>query len=92
MADLAVPAPDRKIVNRLRRVEGQVRGLERMVADGRECGEVLTQIAAIHAALDGVALGLVSRHAERCLADPGADPHERVDRLMAAVARLPRHG
>ena len=92
MASNGYPGPDttdQQLVNRLKRLEGQVRGLERMVAGGRECEDILPQIAAVHAALDQVALGLVSRHARECLAGD-EDPDSRVERLMVAVAHLPR--
>jgi DNA-binding FrmR family transcriptional regulator len=78
---------------RLRRIEGQVRGVQGMVADERYCIDVLTQIAAIQAALDKVALGLLDDHARHCVV--GADGDEQVDRtdeLMAAVGRLMRRG
>ncbi len=78
---------------RLARIEGQVRGIQRMVDDDRYCIDVLTQISAIQAALDKVALSLLDDHANTCVI--GAPPEERADRteeLMAAVARLMRRG
>jgi CsoR family transcriptional regulator, copper-sensing transcriptional repressor len=82
-----------QLQTRLRRIEGQVRGVQGMVADDRYCIDVLTQISAIQAALDKVALGLLDGHAHTCLI--GADPAEqnaRTDEMMAAVARLMRRG
>jgi DNA-binding FrmR family transcriptional regulator len=81
------------LLKRLRRVEGQVRGVERMVEDDRYCIDVLTQISAAQAALDKVALGLLDEHARHCVM--GADDEmqaDRTDELMAAVARLMRRG
>jgi DNA-binding FrmR family transcriptional regulator len=78
---------------RLARIEGQVRGVERMVEDDRYCIDVLTQISAIQAALDKVALGLLDDHARHCVM--GADEErqaDRTDELMAAVGRLMRRG
>jgi CsoR family transcriptional regulator, copper-sensing transcriptional repressor len=74
---------------RLRRIEGQVRGVERMVDEDRYCVDVLTQIGAIQAALDKVALGLLDDHARHCVigADPGLQA-ERTEELMMAVGRL----
>ncbi len=70
------PAPARgygaskdQLITRLRRVEGQVRGVERMVDDDRYCIDVLTQISALQAALDKVALGLLDDHARHCVID-----------------------
>ena len=56
-----------QLPKRLRRIEGQVRGIERMVEEDRYCIDVLTQIAAVQAALDKVALGLLDGHARHCV-------------------------
>jgi DNA-binding FrmR family transcriptional regulator len=75
---------------RLKRVEGQVRGIERMVADERYCIDILTQISAVQAALDKVALRLLEEHAAHCVIGPD-DRDERAEKtgeMMAAVARL----
>ena len=79
---------------RLRRIEGQVRGIEKMVEDDRYCIDVLTQISAVQAALDKVALGLLDGHARHCVVGGQAEgePEELTDELMAAVARLMRRG
>jgi DNA-binding FrmR family transcriptional regulator len=78
---------------RLARVEGQVRGVSRMVEEDRYCMDVLTQIAAVQAALDQISLGLLDGHARHCMQGKGAapdDPGEQVDELMGAVGRLLR--
>ena len=80
-----------QLAKRLARIEGQVRGIARMVDEDRYCIDVLTQISAIQAALDKVAVGLLDGHARHCLVDGHggpADPSERVDELMGAVTRL----
>jgi len=79
-----------KLLNRLRRIEGQVRGVERMVEDDRYCIDVITQISAIQAALDKVALSLLSDHARHCVVEGHATgtPEELTDELMSAVSRL----
>jgi CsoR family transcriptional regulator, copper-sensing transcriptional repressor len=81
------------LLKRLRRIEGQVRGVERMVEEERYCVDVLTQITAIEAALDKVALGLLEDHARNCVIG-GAEGRreERTTELMGAVNRLLRHG
>jgi CsoR family transcriptional regulator, copper-sensing transcriptional repressor len=83
-----------ELLTRLRRVEGQVRGVERMVEEDRYCIDVVTQISAIQAALDKVALGLLDDHAKHCVIGGAADaePEELKDELMAAVGRLMRRG
>jgi CsoR family transcriptional regulator, copper-sensing transcriptional repressor len=81
------------VLRRLRRIEGQVRGVERMVEEDRYCIDVVTQVTAIQAALDKVALELLSDHAAHCVlgAAKAAQP-ERTEELMGAVRRLLRHG
>ncbi len=81
------------VLKRLRRIEGQVRGVERMVEENRYCIDVVTQVTAIQAALDKVALELLSDHAAHCVvgASPG-EQGERTEELMATVRRLLRHG
>jgi DNA-binding FrmR family transcriptional regulator len=80
-----------QLLTRLRRIEGQVRGIQGMVADDRYCIDVLTQVAAIQAALDKVALGLLDGHAHACVV--GAEPEQKDERtaeMMAAIGRLLR--
>lgn len=78
---------------RLKRIEGQVRGVAKMVDEDRYCIDVLTQISAIQAALDKVALGLLDQHAAHCvLGAAEGDQAEKTDELMAAVGRLLRRG
>jgi len=82
-----------QLITRLHRIAGQIGGIERMVADERYCIDVLTQIHAVQAALDKVALGLLDDHAHHCVL--GAAPAERgakTDELMSAVGRLMRRG
>ena len=82
-----------QLLKRLARIKGQVGGVERMVEEDRYCIDVLTQIAAVEAALDKVALGLLDDHAHHCVI--GAEPElqgARTEELMAAVGRLMRRG
>ena len=87
-------ATKEQLLKRLARVEGQVRGVEKMVEDERYCIDVLTQISAIQAALDKVALGLLDDHAHHCVIGAPSAPERdaRTDELMAAVGRLMRRG
>jgi CsoR family transcriptional regulator, copper-sensing transcriptional repressor len=88
-------ATKQQLLLRLRRIEGQVRGVAGMVEDERYCIDVLTQIAAVQAALDKVALGLMDDHARHCMQGKGAapeDPDAQVDELMGAMGRLLRRG
>jgi DNA-binding FrmR family transcriptional regulator len=81
------------LLKRLRRLEGQVRGVQGMVEDDRYCIDIVTQVTAIQAALDKVALELLEDHAKHCVigAEPGQQD-ERTVELMSAVKRLMRHG
>jgi DNA-binding FrmR family transcriptional regulator len=82
-----------QLQKRLRRIEGQVRGVQGMVEEDRWCIDVITQISAIQAALDKVALGLLDEHARHCvMGAPDEQRADRSDELMAAVARLMRRG
>lgn len=79
----------RQLRNRLRRIEGQVRGVARMVDEERYCIDVLTQVSAIQKALDRVALELVSDHARECVIGAAeAKQEERTEELLAAIDRL----
>jgi CsoR family transcriptional regulator, copper-sensing transcriptional repressor len=78
---------------RLRRIEGQVRGVDKMVDEDRYCIDVVTQITAIQAALDKVALELLEDHAKHCVIDAATgDQDDKTEELMGAVKRLMRHG
>ena len=78
---------------RLRRIEGQVRGVEKMVEEERYCIDVVTQISAIQAALDKVALGLLDDHARHCIIEGRQGSSEDMtEELMSAVGRLMRRG
>ncbi len=83
-----------QLLARLRRIEGQIRGIEGMVEEDRYCIDVLTQISAAQAALDKVALGLLDGHAHHCVisAETKSERDEKTAELMAAVGRLMRRG
>jgi DNA-binding FrmR family transcriptional regulator len=86
-----VPVAQEEILARLRRVEGQIRGIQRMIAEQRECEAIVTQIMAARAALDKASLVIVSHHIEECLlrrsGDQEADP-ARLDRIVEFLLRL----
>ena len=86
-------ASKEQLLGRLRRIEGQVGGLQRMVNEDRYCIDVLTQISAVQAALDKVALGLLDDHAHHCVLGAKKDERDaKTEELMAAVGRLMRRG
>jgi DNA-binding FrmR family transcriptional regulator len=82
------------LLKRLRRVEGQVRGLQRMVEEDTYCIDVLTQISAATKALEAVALGLLEDHLHHCVAEAvaagGPEGDEKITEAAAAVRRLVR--
>ncbi len=79
---------------RLRRVEGQVRGIQRMVDEEKYCIDILTQVSAATKALQAVALGLLDDHLDHCVADAarsgGDEANEKLKEASAAIARLVR--
>jgi DNA-binding FrmR family transcriptional regulator len=87
-------APDKAaLVNRLHRIEGQVRGVERMIEEERYCIEVLTQIAAINTALESLAFQLLDQHVKHCVAGAMASGDEaemaqKTSELLEAVQRF----
>lgn len=83
-------AKDSKSANlkRLSRIEGQVRGLARMVEDDRYCIDILTQIGAVNTALESLAFKILDEHVRHCVA--GEPSQEKVEELLAAVHRFAR--
>jgi len=80
-----------RLLRRLARIEGQIRGVARMVDDDRYCIDVLTQIAAVQAALDKVSLTLMDDHVHHCVLDAeGESKTAKADELVQAVGRLMR--
>jgi DNA-binding FrmR family transcriptional regulator len=82
------------LLKRLRRIEGQARGLQRMVEDETYCIDILTQVSATTKALQSVALGLLDEHLAHCVVDAaragGPDAEEKVREASEAIARLVR--
>lgn len=81
-------------LTRLRRIEGQIRGLQRMVDEDAYCIDILTQVSAATRALQAVALGLLEDHIGHCVAEAvshgGPQAEEKVKEASAAIARLVR--
>ena len=82
-----------QLTKRLRRIEGQVRGIAKMVDEDRYCIDVLQQISAVKAAIDKVAVGVLEDHVRHCMSAGAADEERREEmtaELTAAVTRLAR--
>jgi DNA-binding FrmR family transcriptional regulator len=87
------PASDKAaLLRRMNRIEGQVRGIARMVEEERNCVDVLTQIAAVRSALDAAALQLLEHHAHGCLlrAVESGDGARTVSELMQVIGKFAR--
>ena len=81
-------------LKRLRRIEGQVRGVTRMVEDGKYCIDIITQVAAVNRALQAMALGLLDEHMSHCVVAAartgGAEQDAKLREASEAIARLVR--
>lgn len=81
-------------LRRLSRIEGQVRGIQRMVGEEKYCIDILTQVSAIQSALRNVARGLLDDHLRTCVADAakngGAEAEDKLDEVSEAIGRLMR--
>lgn len=79
------------LLKRLNRIEGQVRGVSKMVQDDKYCIDILTQVSAVKAALDKVALELLRDHANHCLTNDDVKPQgkeNKADELVGAISRM----
>ena len=74
-------------LRRLRRIEGQVRGLQRMIEEDTYCIDVLTQVSAATRALQSVAVGLLDQHVRHCVTNAAAEGPEEADRVITEATR-----
>jgi CsoR family transcriptional regulator, copper-sensing transcriptional repressor len=91
LEDEATREHKKSVLDRLRRVEGQVRGLQRMVEEGKPCADTVTQISAVMGAMKRVAAIMVAcsmRQAIQCAASDCRDPEKELDKLMDAFAKM----
>ena len=84
----------KRLMSRLRRIEGQVRGLQRMVAEDRYCADILTQIASVEQALGGVSKLLLRNHLSHCVTEAiqSGDPAQANEKFDELVKLFDRHG
>jgi DNA-binding FrmR family transcriptional regulator len=84
-----LPVDQDEILGRLRRVEGQIRGIQRMIVENRDCEAIVTQILAARAALDKASLLIASQHIEQCLLDGAREANPaRLKRIVEFLIRL----
>ena len=92
MSEYGYTANKQKYLNRLRRIEGQVRGLQRMVDEDKYCIDILTQVSAATNALESVAVALLEDHLGHCVAEAAAEggevAQEKIKEASSAIARL----
>ena len=86
------PSPvNQKALRRLKNIEGQVRGLQRMIEEGKYCVDILTQISAVRAALHSVGMLILRRHVETCVSDAieagGTNRADIIDELMTVLTK-----
>jgi len=77
----------KSVLNRLRRAQGQLTGIIRMVEEGRDCEDVITQMAAVSRALDRAGFAIIATGLQHCMADEGGEPADR-DRMRARLEKL----
>ena len=90
MANTATPDARKKLLKRLKRVEGQVRGIQRMIDEDKDCMDILIQVAAARAALDKVGLGIFENHTRSCIvrAVQEKEGEEVIEELMNVMTRF----
>ena len=92
MAQLRLAEQDKAtLLNRLKRAEGQMRGVQRMIEEGRDCESILQQLTAVRSAVHTASLALARAYATQCLveADDKLPPNQVIDSLMTALGKLP---
>jgi DNA-binding FrmR family transcriptional regulator len=93
VADRAAEREQQEILTRLRRVEGQIRGIQRMIEEGRQCEAIAAQLLAARAALDKASLHIMAHHIEMCLRGETDEPDSaRLDRIIAFFLRFAGSG
>ena len=90
MTQITSPEAKAELQQRLRRIEGQARGVQRMIDEGRDCKAILQQLAAIRSAAHQASLVLVRSYATQCLSQPESrrSPAELVDELVGVLAKI----
>ncbi len=80
------------VINRLKRIEGQVRGIQKMVEEDRYCVDILVQISAIRSALKNVGFSITERHIKHCVSDAiqSGDGDDAIDELMEVMKQFSR--
>lgn len=78
-------AENKKIMNRLRRAEGQLRGIQKMIEDEQECLDIITQLSAVRSGIDRVMGIIMAENLKNCFIDPDKDPEEQAKKVEQAI-------
>ncbi|ATO44096.1 metal-sensitive transcriptional regulator [Loigolactobacillus coryniformis] len=81
-------AAAKSVVNRLRRAEGQIRGVQKMIDENKECVDVITQLSAIRSGIDRVMGIIVAENLQNCFENPEADPKKNAAKIEQAIAMI----
>lgn len=76
---------DKKLINRLKRAEGQLRGIQKMIDSGKDCRDVITQLSAARASIDKIMGLIVAENLKQCLETPATDSDEQAAKIQQAV-------
>lgn len=81
---------EKKVLNRLSRAEGQIRGIQKMITDDKDCIDVMTQLSAVRSSIDRVMGMVVAENLKDCVENPNLDPDERSQKLEQAINMIIR--
>lgn len=76
---------DKSVLNRLKRTEGQIRGIQRMLEEEKECVDVVTQLSAVRSSVDRIMGLIVAENLKQCVENPDADPDEQSEKIQKAI-------
>lgn len=75
----------KKVLNRLRRTEGQIRGIQKMIEEEKECIDIITQLSAVRSSIDRAMGLIVAENLKSCFENPESDPQEQAEKLQQAI-------
>ncbi|UUX34488.1 metal-sensitive transcriptional regulator [Fundicoccus culcitae] len=81
---------DKKTINRLKRAEGQLRGIQKMIEDEKECADIITQLSAVRSSIDRTMGIIVAENLKECLNNPAEDPEKQNQKIEQAVQLIVR--
>lgn len=79
---------EKKLMNRLKRAEGQIRGIQKMIEEKKECVDVITQLSAVRSSIDRIMGMVVAENLKNCYTNPKQDPEEQAQKLEQAIQMI----